>query len=182
MKRNICLIALSALLVAGCATTPHMGYVSKSPAQSLKNISIQVMKFTDQREESQKGKLGGRYNQYGMKAGDVLEPQDLFEDIETGFKTELEKAGYTVTANSQDLVLKGEVIAVSCDQTNGAQNGTVRFRLILTDKGKEVLNSIYTGESKIPFTFDVTCSDAFNDAIRKSIASFVKDLDNYVAS
>ena len=183
MKKISMLVFAVVIFISGCATTPNMGYTTNSPEQARKNISIQVMEFTDQRLASEKGKLGARYNQYGMKAGDVLEPQNLMGEIHKGFLTELERAGYNSSASaSEDLTLKGEILALSCDQTNNSQSGTVKLRLILTDKGHEVLNTIYSGDSKVPFTFDGTCSDAFNDAVKKPITTFVKDLDQYIKS
>ena len=50
--------------ITGCATTPNVGYVSKSTQQAQKGVSIQVKTFEDSRPASDRGKLGGRYNGY----------------------------------------------------------------------------------------------------------------------
>ncbi len=160
-----------------------MGYVSKSPAQPKKNISLQLLDLGDLRPASDKGKLGAMYNSYGMSVSDVLEPQNMFSEIQRGFTLELERAGYSVlSAGGQEMTLKADVMAASCDMTGNSQKGITRMRIVLTDKGQEVLNNVYSGEGNVGFTLDGTCSDALNKSIQNLIGEFVKDLDQYVAS
>jgi len=168
------------VFLSGCATTPHVGYVSKSPKQASKNIFIQVINFEDSRPVPERGKLGSRYNQYGMNAGDVLEPASMVEGLQNAFITELQNAGYDIVTDGRDLVLQGSVLSVVCNQNNSSQAAAIKMRIVLLDKGQEVLNNVYQGNSKVRFTFDITCSDAFNDAIRNLVTSFAKDLDEYV--
>ncbi len=66
--------------------------------------------------------------------------------------------------------------------TGNSQKGITRMRIVLTDKGQEVLNNVYSGEGNVGFTLDGTCSDALNKSIQNLISEFVKDLDQYVAS
>ncbi len=176
---SVAFIVILFLYLSGCASTPKIGYVSKFPKQEPKNVSIKISNFEDGRSASEKGKLGGKYNQYEMKIADILEPQDMISSFQQAFIAELENTGYA-TSNGNDLILKGTVQSVSCDLTNGAQTANIKMRLILNDKGREVLNSIYTGNCKISYTFDQTGSDAFNAAIRDLVASFVKDLNDYI--
>lgn len=180
-KAYLLLVIVSfVLFLSGCATTPNIGYVSKSEKKQPKNVSVQIGRFEDIRPLSEKSTLGAIYNDYKMKVGDILEPAKMLDGIKDAFIAELGNDGYQIVSDSRDLVLNVQLLSATCDRGSNTQEARIRIRVTLFDKGTEVLNSVYEGDSKINFTMDFTGSDSLNDAIRKLVISFSKDLDRYI--
>ena len=179
--RALIVLVASSVFLSGCAATPKIGYKVDSARQASKNVEIKIEKFVDNRTGREQGVIGGVYNGYGMRMGDVHEPANLIQSLEDAFKAELENSGYTMSQESRDLIIQGFIEAISCEIAN-AQNSTFVVRIRATDKSEEVLNNTYQGKKSIFMTFDTSCSDALNAAMKDLIKKFVKDLDDYIKS
>ncbi len=167
--------------LSGCATTPSIGYKVDSVRQAAKNAQVKVSPFTDNRVAREKAVLGGVFNGYGMRLGDISEPVGLVKSLEEALKGELTNSGYKVADDVHDIVIQGGVESISCEVRNG-QNSTILVRFKVTDKGQEVLNKIYQGKKSIFITFDTSGSDAINAAMKDLIKNFINDLDEYIKS
>lgn len=171
--------AIFVVCLSGCATTPNIGYKVDSVRQVSKNVEVQVSPFTDSRISREQAVIGGVYNGYGMRMGDVHEPAGLVKSLEEAFKNELTNSGYRIVDGSHDIVIQGAVESISCEIANG-QNSTFRVRFKVTNKSQEVMNKVYQGKKSIFMTFDTTGSDAINAAMKDLIKNFIKDLDEYI--
>ena len=173
--------AVFIVFLSGCATTPNIGYKVDSVRQASKNVEVKVNPFTDSRISREQAVIGGVYNGYGMRMGDVHEPAGLIKSLEEAFKSELANSGYKIVDESHDIVIQGSVESISCEVVNG-QNSTILVRFKVTDKSQEVINKVYQGKKSIWMTFDATGSDAINAAMKDLIKNFIKDLDEYIKS
>ncbi len=167
--------------LSGCATTPNIGYKVEPIHQASKNVEVKVSPFTDSRIGREQAIIGGLYNGYGMRVGDIHEPAGLVKSLENAFKEELANSGYSLIDETRDIVIQGSVEAISCEVRNG-QNSTFLVRFKVTDKSQEVINKVYQGKKLIWMTFDSTGSDAINAAMKELIKNFIKDLDEYIKS
>ena len=179
--QSVIALALSLTVLAGCATTPNMGYTSNAPRQANKNVSIWLKSFTDGRSAAEKGILGGVYNGYNMRMGDVTEPANTIESIKKSFESELDRAGYNIVMSEQDLVATAEVVSVTCDARLKSES-LIRVRIKLQDKGNEVLDKVYTGRADAFVIVGFATSQALNASIKKIATELVKDLDEYIKS
>ena len=163
----------------GCATTPNIGYKVEPIRQPAKNVSVKVNAFVDNRISRGQGVIGGVYNGYGMRLGDIFEPNGTVRALENAFKAELANSGYQLTEEARDIVIESFVESISCE-ISSTQNSTFAVHFKVTDKSQEVLNKVYQGKKSIWMTFDQTCSDALNSSMKELIKNFIKDLDEYV--
>lgn len=182
IKRATLFLPAAALAcLVGCASTPNIGYKIDPVAAPSKNVDVKVNSFTDGRSTREMGVIGGLYNGYGMRMGDVFEPQGLVRSLENAFKAELANSGYKVTDESKDIVIDGVVEGISCEIRNG-QNSSFVVRFKVSDRSQEVINKTYQGKKTIHITFDTSGSDSINAAMKQLIKNFIKDLDEYIAT
>ncbi len=174
---------LSLILLNGCAATPKMIYKPlASLRQAPKNVSVWVEKFEDARPESEKGKLGGVYNGYNMRFGDVHEPEAMIESLKKSLEDELENSGYEKIINDHDLTIDAALESAVCN-VGTERKADLKIRFKVRDKGQEVLNSIYSGEGKAGiFNMDMSCTDPLISSVKNVMGKFIKDLDEYIKS
>lgn len=168
--------------LSGCATTPNVHYVPKSPQQADKGVMVQIPGFEDGRSAVDKGVLGGNYNQYNARLSNITEPANMLPRLREAFISELTNSGYQVTAEPKDLVLKVTLESITCDVRAISQKSTITARIMLMDKGKEVLNDIYRNDATVGFSFDATGSDVLNKNIGELARKFAADLDQYITT
>ena len=173
------LIFLTAVGFSGCSSMPKIKYTVQLPVSGTRNVFIHIQDFEDTRGSYEIGKLGGVYNGYNMRLGDVKEPPGLVQSIQSAFMTEIKNSGYQVVSDDRDLVLRGILQSVTCDSGNSKQSD-LKVRLILKDKGDEVLDQVYQGKSNVFFTLDTSCSRPLVNALEQVVSKFVRDLNEYV--
>jgi hypothetical protein len=165
--------------ITGCASTPKIHYVPKHAPLKTNSVSVWIQNFEDARTVIEKNVLGGVYNGYGMRLGDVQEPGGMIASIRDAFAAELQNRGYALVNDDKDLVVQATVQTVTCDMSN-VRLANLVVRLIVCDKGKEVVNKIYTGNASIFFTLDMTCSEPLGKALEDIVKKFGADLDGYI--
>lgn len=182
-QRTIVWLIFLTLFMTGCATiTPDIKYKTALPTQKQKNIKVSLTEFQDARSLSQKGVIGQTYNDMGMKAGDVLEPKDLMGGMQKALTDELINAGYQLTNDRKDIVIKASVEAVSCGYQKGI-NANVRIKFEVFEKNIKVIEHLYSGDSgDLPLFSQDYCGAPLTKCIQDTMTSFVKDLDKYIAS
>ena len=184
MKKGnvLCLVAvLSMMFMAGCATTPTIGYENKSPRQASKNVSVYLESFEDGRTASEKGILGGMYNGYNMRGGNVMEPPRMIESLKNTFKSELQAAGYNLVEDKKDLSIKATLISLTCDTRINA-DAAINLRVVLVDKGNEIFSKAYAGQASVFQLLGSDTSGAINQSIKKTTEQLIKDLDEYIST
>ena len=174
-------IIFSLTVLTGCATTTtQINYKTDSPKQNSKGIDVSVLSVVDNRPVSERDVLGRVMNGLGMKVGDIKSPPDLLEKIKKSLESELENAGYTISAQDKSLVLKTSLESLSCffkDKTEAS----IRIRFIVTDHGQEVLNHVYGGEGEHHPLWGEH-DPAIINSIKAAFNEFLKDFDQYTKS
>lgn len=167
--------------VAGCASTPKIHYTPEKSSLKANNVSARIQKFEDGRGNIEKGMLGGVYNGYNMRIGDVKEPEGMIASIQEAFAAELTHRGYTLVEDDRDLVIRASVQTVTCDVANKREANLI-VQLSVLDKGVQVISKIYKGNSSIFMSLDMTCSEPLGKAIEDIVKKFSNDLDEYIRS
>jgi len=173
------LIFAGCLSFIGCASTASLQFKTTLAPAAAKNVSVKIDSFVDERSEPERGVIGGVYNGYNMRMGDVKEPVDLVATMMEAVRSEVKNAGYRISDNAQDLVVRGFVKLVACDSGNG-KTSQLTLRLVVEDKGQEILNKIYHEQSSNRFTLTLNCGPVLTESLQKIASQFVQDLNEYI--
>ena len=142
-------IILSVTL-SGCASscfvkTPVLKYKAVTAVQEPNNISIEVINFTDNREN--KEELGIQTELFIFKRAAVRTKTDISGWITDSLKAELKNAGYAIVDKGSKIRLSGMIEKVSSD-SSVHYTSEITIRLVLVKNGDTVLNNVYTGRGK----------------------------------
>ena len=176
---------LSSILViglTGCASyqftkRPVLDYKTITIARKPNNISINVIRFEDDRED--KEKLGMQTGGLFLEGGDVVTETDISEWITGSLKAELKNAGYTIIAKGGKIKLSGIIERVRSNSTIN-YTGEIVIKLMLVKDNKVVLNKLYTGTSKdLCWTeTDRGFANILEKALQNTLQQIVNDINN----
>jgi hypothetical protein len=172
---------ICAIFLAGCASTPTVGYESSAIRKQSRNVKISLASFEDGRTGAEKGVLGGMYNGYNMRGGNVVEPPGMLESLKKTLQSELHAAGYDIDEASNDLSIKAKLISLTCDIKISSE-AAINLQVILSDKGEEIFSKMYSGKSAVFKIIGANPSAAINQSIKKITEQLIKDLNDYVSS
>lgn len=182
MKKTKCLYLALPLLVfflQGCATTPTIGYETKSPRQASKHAAIYFEAFEDGRSQGEQGILGGLYNGYNMRMGNVMEPPGMINSLKKTLQSELSAAGYDLIEDPKDLAIKATLISLTCDLRLSSE-ASMNLRVVLNDKGGEVFSKTYRSKASVFKFIGQDCSGAINKALKDIAGQLIHDLNEYI--
>lgn len=181
ISAGVAAVIIVCLFMVGCAAAPVVDYKSQFQSQGSNGIKVKLESFDDNRPTQARNILGGVFNGYNMRMGDVHEPQDMIQSFEAALRQDLSNAGYSIVNEGAEIVIYTNINMVTCDysmRTGANMNWTFR----VTDKNVEVLNQQYDSEGKNAWSMDQSCGEHLNKALRQMIKSFITDLNEYAKS
>jgi hypothetical protein len=173
-------VAIS-FVFAGCSTTPKIGYEAKSTQQAMKKASIYFESFKDDRTSGEKGILGGVYNGYNMRMGNVEEPAGMMDSLKKTFQSELSSSGYSLVEDMRDLSIKADLISITCDLKMKAES-TINLKVTLIDKGNQIFSKTYKGQGSTFQMVGFDSTGAINNAIKQIAGQLIQDLNEYITT
>ena len=179
-----CVLLVSAMTLSGCYTTQaQIKHSALKSTGEVKNAGILVHAIKDERPDAQPKIIGGVYNGYDMRMGDVNQPDTLLEDLRLALVDQFRASGYRIQSDESDLVVDASIRMLSCDVRSSSKSA-LSINVRLSDHGKVVFEDTYAmNESKFwLIAADPTCSEPLNTLVRKSFEKIVKDIDQYLAS
>lgn len=122
--------------------------------------------------------MGAVRNAYGMEMGEVVEPPQMFVQIQKALNAELENSGYTIVSEGGDLTVSAALKTAICD-AEGTRSAQIKIKFEVWDGAEKVHENLYHGASENLVLFSIDCSKPLNDALRQVMGQFVSDLNRY---
>ncbi|MFH1846562.1 MAG: YajG family lipoprotein [Candidatus Omnitrophota bacterium] len=173
----LCFVLISCVLT-GCAVfnaKPVLNYSMVNPSQSARNITVCVSEVEDVRA-NKSGLIGEIYNGYGIKTGEIREPDNVIQWVTKAMKEELTNAGYNVTDTDEaQLKIKSEIINISASY-GYAFHGTVVLRICCIKGNDRIFEKLYTGSSEKLELLQPSLSKGVANVLERSLQEVMKQL------
>ena len=175
-------IATAAFLLSGCTTQANIRHTEMKSTGAVKNAGIFVREAKDERPDAALKVIGGVYNGYDIRMGDIKQPDDLLENLRLVLTNRLRAIGYRIQTDETDLVLDLTLRMLTCNSRTTSKCA-MGLLVKLIDHGEVVFEDSYDmDESKFALIVDTSCTGALNALIDKMFEKITKDIDLYLAS
>ena len=183
MNKKLALLLLICIVsLIGCAfgtRRPTLTYTSVAAEQSSKNIKICLMPFNDKRTVTDT--IGYSRNAYGMRCAKVIPTNNVADWVTQAMRTELEKAGYSVSCGEgASNVIEGDIYEVFCDAYMSYE-GRLGLRVVLKKSGETILDRSYSSKQNGGINWAATetaYATTLELTLRDTIMQVLRDMNN----
>ncbi|MFT7637549.1 MAG: 2,3-bisphosphoglycerate-independent phosphoglycerate mutase [Candidatus Omnitrophota bacterium] len=174
-----CIVAM--FIFAGCVSTANIRRdINLSPG-SYNGATVSFIGFDDARSFASRKIMGGLFNGFDSRTGDLMAPDNLVDDLEILFVKQLRAAGYKLAADKQAIVISGSIESIGCDVAVQSK-ADVRIKFVVDDRGENVLTAVYSGNDEGASMYNTTCADQLTNSVLEAARHFTDELSDYMIS